>query len=100
MSSLTEHLPKDADVAGLTLEDVQRLMDLAVRGYGRLLDEETGGPVLPDLHGVTATDAVRAASALLSAVNLEVFELALWQTWGGAPWAPREAGISPTRTQD
>lgn len=100
MSSLTERLQHDADAADLTLEDVQRLMGLAVRGYSRLLDEGAGGAALPDSHAVTATEVVRAASALLAAVNLEVFELALWQTWGGATWTPREAGIHPTKAQD
>jgi hypothetical protein len=90
----------DADPADLTLAEVQRLMELAVRGYGRLLDDGTGGSVLADSHEVTATDAVRAASALLAAVNLQIFELALWETWGGRPWAARTAPGQPTATQD
>jgi len=72
----------------LTLADVQRLVDLAVRAYGRILDtEEDSGPILPTTHAVTATDAARAAGALLGAVNVEIFELALFETWGGRPWS-------------
>jgi len=72
----------------LTLADVQHLVDLAVRAYGRILDdEEGGGAILPAAHGVSATDAARAAGALLGALNVEVFELALFQTWGGRPWS-------------
>lgn len=72
----------------LTLADVQHLVDLAVRAYGRILDaEEGGGPILPPAHAVSATDATRAAGALLAALNVEVFELALFQTWGGSPWS-------------
>ena len=70
----------------LSLADIQRLMNLAVLAYGRLVDLGQDGPLLPSVHTVTATDAARAASALLAAVNLEVFELALWETWGGKPW--------------
>ena len=70
----------------LSLADIQRLMNLAVPAYGRLVDLGQDGPLLPSVHAVTATDAARAASALLAAVNLEVFELALWETWGGKPW--------------
>ena len=78
MSSPTE-LTGDS----LALEDIQQLMERAVRAYSRLLDEGPTGPILHNGHTITATDAVRAASALLSALNLEVFELALWQSWGG-----------------
>jgi hypothetical protein len=70
----------------LSLADIQRLMNLAVLAYGRLADVGREGPILPVTHAVTATDAARVASALLAAVNLEVFELALWETWGGRPW--------------
>jgi len=83
MSSPTE-LTGDS----LALEDVQQLMERAVRAYSQLLDEGPAGPILHNGHRITATDAVRAASALLSAVNLEVFELALWQSWGG--YAPND----------
>lgn len=72
----------------LALADVQALVELAVLAHGRILDAETeAGPILPPHSAVTATDAARAASALLGAVNLAVFELALWESWGGRPWA-------------
>lgn len=74
------------DPETLAPEDVQELMAYAVRAYGRLLDAGTAVPPLPVGAEVTATDAVRAASGILKAVNLETFELALWETWGGTPW--------------
>ncbi|MFI9386665.1 hypothetical protein [Kutzneria sp. NPDC052558] len=79
MSSPTEQV---------SLAEVQRLMERAVAAYSRLTDDGAAGPILHNGHNITATDAVRAASALLSAVNLEVFELALWQSWGG--YAPTD----------
>jgi len=63
-------------------------MEQAVRAYSRLVDAGAAGPILPAGHHVTATDVALACGALLDAVHLEVFELALWSTWGGTPWTP------------
>jgi len=83
----------------LTLAEVQHLVELAVRAYGRIVDAEGGaGPILALSHAVTATDAVRAAGALLAALNVEVFELALFQTWGGSPWSRHPTNTLPTTT--
>lgn len=76
-----------ARVAGLppeflTLEVVQLLMATAIKGYSRLLDEGVSFPPFGTPSEITATEAVRAASAILRAADLETFELALWQTWG------------------
>jgi hypothetical protein len=77
-----------ANVASLSLAEIQSIMEIAVLAYGGMLDDEREvGPILPPGTNVTATDAARAASGLLGAVNLEVFELALWETWGGRPWS-------------
>jgi len=32
---------------------------------------------------VTATDVMVTVSAMLKAVNVQVFELGMWQSWGG-----------------
>jgi hypothetical protein len=34
--------------------------------------------------GLTATDAVIIASAVLDALGVEIFELGMWKTWGVA----------------
>jgi hypothetical protein len=80
-----------------SIDDVRRLMEQVVIAYGALVDEAGQNlPILSSEHQVTATDAARAASALLSAVNLEVFELAMWQEFGGRPTAMRQvSGDSP-----
>jgi hypothetical protein len=67
----------------MSLEDIQQRVESAVRAYSRYLESGQDGPILNSGNRITATDAVRAASAILDAVNLEVFELALWQSWGG-----------------
>jgi len=82
----------ELDPSAFSAATVQRLMATAVRAYGRLLDEGTAAPAFGSATEVTATDAVRAASAVLKGVNLEVFELALWETWGGAPWTGQQGG--------
>lgn len=103
--SLSEMIAEigSCDVGSLRLSDVQVLMDLAVRAYGRILEEEKEqGSILPSVHSVTATDVSRAASALLDALNIEVFELALWESWGGRPWAGAKGGEghSQNKVQD
>lgn len=77
-----ERLGPDA----LSPEAVRRLMTVAITAFGRHVDAGTPVPEIVDPARVNATDAVRAASAVLKAVNLETFELALWETWGGTPW--------------
>lgn len=102
MSSSTETAAKDeleADALAVRLqqlgpetlspEAVHRLMTVAVVAFGRHLDAGTPMPEVVEATQVNATDAVRAASAVLKAVNLETFELALWETWGGTPWRER-----------
>ena len=45
---------------------------------------ETGVlPAVPGCEQLSATDVVKVCTALLQAANLEVFELALWHSWGG-----------------
>jgi len=69
-----------------TLAEVRQQMEHAVRAYARLVDAGASGPILAPGHRVTATDVAITCGALLDSVHLEVFELALWATWGGTPW--------------
>lgn len=65
-------------------EDVQHeLMRLAVKSYAAAWQEHRAQP-LSATADITATEAVVAASALLRASNIELFELAMWQTQAGA----------------
>ena len=38
---------------------------------------------MPERGGVSPTDVMVTASGLLSAANLAVFELGMWQSWTG-----------------
>ena len=37
----------------------------------------------PPEAGVTATHAMLAVTAILKAVNVQLFELGMWQSWSG-----------------
>lgn len=62
---------------------VQALFRALVRYYGA--NDENGNvyPVLPGRLAVTGTDAMVVCGALLRAVDLQVFELGMFQSWSG-----------------
>ena len=62
--------------------DLQNLLTTAMLAFsGRAQVGDLDDPFGP-ASGVTATDVAVVASAMLRAVNMQVFELGLWQTWG------------------
>lgn len=61
---------------------IQQMFALAVKLYGAQRAAGADFPPVPHGESVTATEASVAASALLGAVNLDVFELSLWRHWG------------------
>jgi hypothetical protein len=69
---------------GLEEHEVQSLLAAAIRLYADLAAKCDAPPpaLLPDA-GVTATDAMVTTTAILKAVNLQVFELGMWQAWTG-----------------
>ena len=72
------------DVAGLQDSDLQSLLAAVVREYAaRAETRDDPLPALPPESGVTATEAMLAVSAILKAVNIQVFELGMWQSWSG-----------------
>ena len=64
--------------------DAQALLAAAVRIYAERAEarDEPLAAFPPDA-GVTATHAMLAVTAILKAVNVQVFELGMWQTWSG-----------------
>jgi hypothetical protein len=57
-------------------------MIAAIRNYAAQVTADSAYfPVVPE-NTLTATDAMIVATALLKAVNVQVFELGLWQSWG------------------
>jgi len=61
---------------------VQRLFHSAVELFEHKHDAGLREPFLPG-RPITATSVAVTASAMLAAVELEVFELGMWQAWSG-----------------
>jgi hypothetical protein len=81
-------LARDPEAAArLDERDVQLLLGAAVRLYGARADDGAHGPAFateaPELTP-SATDVVLAATAMLKASQIELFELGMWQAWSGA----------------
>jgi hypothetical protein len=77
--SSVKTVPEDAAAAR---EAAAQQMIEAIRAYAAQVTADGAYfPVVPS-DTLTATDAMIVATALLRAVNLQVFELGLWQAWG------------------
>jgi hypothetical protein len=64
--------------------EVQAGLAKAVRLYAeRAAESETALPAFPPDTPMTATEVMVTVTAMLKAVNLQVFELGMWQTWAG-----------------
>ncbi len=76
MSSQADIRPSDAEV--------QAALAQAVRLYAeRAAASDSPLPAFPAEAAVTATEVMVTVSAMLKAVNLQVFELGMWQAWAG-----------------
>jgi hypothetical protein len=62
--------------------DLQTVLAAAVRLYAGRADERPVDPFGPH-HNVTANDVMIAVTEMLRAVNVQVFELSMWQTMCG-----------------
>ena len=64
--------------------EVQALLARAVKLYAeRVAARDEPLAAFPPDAQITATDAVVATTAILKAVNVQVFELGMWQAWAG-----------------
>jgi hypothetical protein len=77
MSSQAETIARASDA------EIQDMLAKAVRLYAERSAERDG--TLPAFapDGATATDVMVTVTAMLKAVNLQVFELGMWQAWSG-----------------
>ena len=67
----------------LTPESLQALMGALCKIYGANLENGNKFPILSGRGAVTGTDVMITCGALLKAVDLQVFELGMWQSWSG-----------------
>jgi hypothetical protein len=67
----------------VTPEALQAVIAAVCRIYSAHVEAGSTFLPLPDQNRVMDTDVMVMASALLKAVNLQVFELGMWQSWTG-----------------
>lgn len=65
-------------------EIIQEGMTALVRLYAVKFQLGERWPPFPDNNTVPATAAMIMCTAMMRAVNVEVFELGMWQSWSGA----------------
>ena len=63
--------------------DIQSMLAKAVRLYAERAGEQDGALPAFASDAATATEVMVAVTAMLKAVNLQVFELGMWQAWSG-----------------
>ena len=64
--------------------EIQAMLARAVRLYAeRAAESESALPAFPSDTSMTATEVMVTVTAMLKAVNLQVFELGMWQAWSG-----------------
>lgn len=78
-----EALLAEGCLAATPDEDLARLLEGIAREYGARWQEGRAGPAFPRGTDIPATDVMVLATAILKAVNLQPFELGMWQSWSG-----------------
>jgi hypothetical protein len=63
--------------------DIQDMLAKSVRLYAERSAERDGTLPAFAADAVTATEVMVTVTAMLKAVNLQVFELGMWQAWSG-----------------
>jgi hypothetical protein len=63
--------------------EIQEMLARAVRLYARRAEQGDAPAAFPPGADLTATEVLVTVSAMLRAVNLQVFELGMWQAWSG-----------------
>jgi len=76
-----KHAASEFDV--LTPEATQELMAALCKLYAANMEAGNKYPVVRDRFAIASTDAMILCGALLKAVDLQVFELGMWQSWSG-----------------
>ena len=77
MSSQAEMVVRASDT------EIQGVLAQAVRLYAERSAERDGALPAFAPDAATATEVMVTVTAMLKAVNLQVFELGMWQAWSG-----------------
>ena len=70
-------------LAHLSDAEIQDMLAKAVRLYAQRAEERDGTLAAFSAEQATATEVMVTVTAMLKAVNLQVFELGMWQSWSG-----------------
>src|SRR5262249_360252 len=89
------------------LADPERIPDAALRAlianalrlYAVKAEAGMRAPLPSDGGGVTITDTMLAVTDLLHALNVQLFELSMWQAMTGNCIAPHQRGDAPQPSQ-
>lgn len=98
-----EALTRAADILAAAVNDPERIPDAelraviaaAVRIYALKAENGMRAPLPPDGGGVTITDAMVTVTDLLHALNVQLFELSMWQAMTGNCIAPHQRVDAP-----
>ena len=98
-----ETLGRAADALAAAVSDPDRISDLAlqtlianaVRLYAVKAENGMRTPLPPGGGGLTITDAMLLATDLLHALNVQLFELSMWQAMTGNCIAPHQRVDAP-----
>lgn len=86
LRELEAQLEAGASDESLHEATVQEALAVVVKLYAGILEQGRPFPPFPARDGtveVTATEVAVTASEMLKARQIELFELGMWQTWGG-----------------
>ena len=72
-----------AEDVALSDAELQRMLAKAVKLYAARVENEGPRPAFAPEDHVTATEVMVTVTAMLKAVNLQLFELGMWQAWSG-----------------
>ena len=75
--------------------DLRALIANAVRLYAAKAEDGMRTPLPPGGGGVTITDAMLLTTDLLHALNVQLFELSMWQAMTGNAIAPHQRIATP-----
>jgi hypothetical protein len=105
LTGASDALAGASDALGATMGDPDRIADTALRAlianalrlYAVKADTGMRTPLPPDGGGVTVTDAMLFVTDILHALNVQVFELSMWQAMTGNCIAPHQRVDAPQR---
>jgi hypothetical protein len=75
--------------------ELRTLIANALRLYAAKAENGMRTPVPPDGGGVTVTDAMLAVTDILHSLNVQLFELSMWQAMTGNCIAPHQRIDAP-----